>query len=107
MSDPATTHSHSSTSSPSGESKYEKINSMKSLSIAQNLSQSEQPSFSFEEVAAREFPLTGLFDVIYIDLRGKSSRADILSAFSSQLALRGNIYIYILISIIIPDIQLF
>jgi hypothetical protein len=61
-----------------------------SLTLAQRMTHSDQPSFTFEEVADTSFSLTGLFDAFYVDLRGTITRADILSAFSTQLAIRGN-----------------
>jgi len=61
-----------------------------SLTLAQRMTHSDQPSFTFEEVADTSFSLSGLFDAIYVDLRGTTTRADVLSAFSTQLAIRGN-----------------
>ena len=45
--------------------------------------------YPLQEVAQDDFVLGGLFDAVYIDLRGRSTKSDVLAAFSAQLALRG------------------
>jgi hypothetical protein len=59
-----------------------------SLPTAHSLA-TQHATFSVKEVADDDFVLSGLFDVVYIDLRGRTTKADVLSAFSAQLVLRG------------------
>jgi hypothetical protein len=47
-------------------------------------------AYSSRDVADDSFPFAGLFDAIYVDLRGRSNKGDVLAAFSCQLALRGS-----------------
>ncbi|KAJ1414912.1 hypothetical protein B484DRAFT_482179, partial [Ochromonadaceae sp. CCMP2298] len=49
-----------------------------------------EPVYSSADVADDSFAFSGLFDALYVDLRGRSSRGDVLSAFSCQLALSGD-----------------
>lgn len=62
------------------------------LLAAQPLTQAtsmQKEVYTVKQVADDDFVLAGLFDVVYIDLRGRTSKSDVLTAFSTQLALRG------------------
>lgn len=75
-----------------GETATEASRYAAALLTSQPLSQSpaaQKEVYTVKQVADDDFVLAGLFDVVYIDLRGRTTKADVLTAFSTQLALRG------------------